>query len=92
MEEDGDECDEGAEELAGELDPRICGGHGALSHAEGFFSKEVIPEPWAGEGHFDEAGEEGEDEKSAWKRAEIKEDEAEADEAVKEEPEGGVER
>lgn len=91
LEEDGGEGDEGAEELAGELDAGVIGGHGDLGHGEGLVAEEVIPEAGSGGGHFDEAGDDGEGEVEAREAAEGEEDEGDANDEVEDEPEEGIE-
>lgn len=91
LKDDSDEGDDGAEEFTGELDPGICSGHGDLGHGEGAFAEEIFIEAGAGHGHFDEAGGDGDDEIPPGKAAKGDEDEGDADDEVKEEPEGGVE-
>lgn len=90
LEENGDERDDGAEEFAGEFDAGVIGRHGGLGHAEGAFSEEIIPEAGAGEGHFDEAGDDGEDEIPEWEFTEIENEESDSDDGVEEEPKGCI--
>ena len=92
MEKHCDEGDDGAEELARELHARVSGRHGSIGHGEGFFAEEIVPQAGAGEGHLDEASDDGEGEEPEREAAEVEDNEPDPDDGIEKEPQRGIQR
>ena len=90
LKEDAGERDDSAEEFAGELDARVGAGHGLAVHGERLIAVEIFPKTGAGEIHFEQAGDDGEDEIPEGEALLDEIEESKSDDGVKKKPERGV--